>query len=132
MITSVQIFNWIIIGPAAFRNLLISDLIPGGMKNSSTCLWMIWKRYCFHIQEAPMIHSLFLSPKHKFRLRGLLLLIDDLSRSNQDIGFNKDINCQSFSTCPSAREMGDWYHIWIQCLDWMDSSPWSTTANLVN
>ena len=99
MISNVQIFTWIEINPATVRNALITDFLSGGLDGlrdmSSDDIKNTFASYVKRT-DSPFPVVLPPSPLQKQRLRGLVLLVKDIVRANQTVGFNNDYTRELF------------------------------------
>jgi len=97
MISNVQIFTWIGIVPATVRNSIIADFLSGGLDGlRDMSSDDIKSTFASYIKRTDAPFPVVLSPLQKQRLRGLVLLVKDIVRANQTVGFNNDFTRESF------------------------------------
>ena len=92
MISNVQTFTWIGINPAPVRNALIADSLSGGLDGlRDMSSDDIKGTFASYVKRSDPPFPVVLSPLQKQRLRGLVLLVKDIVRANQAVGFNNDL-----------------------------------------
>ena len=97
MISNVQIFTWIGINPAPVRNALIADFLSGGLGGLRDMTSDDTKdTFASYVKRSDPPFPVVLSPLQKQRLRGLVLLVKDIVRANQAVGFNNDFTRHYF------------------------------------
>jgi len=97
MISNVQILTWIGINPATVRNAIISDFLSGGLDGlRDMSSDDIKSTFASYVKRTDPPFPVVLSPLQKQRLRGLVLLVKDIVRANQTVGFNNDFTRESF------------------------------------
>ena len=97
MISNVQIFTWIGINSATVRNALIADFLSGGLDGlRDMSSDDIKSTFASYVKRADPPFPVVLSPLQKQRLRGLVLLVKDIVRANQTVGFDNDFTRELF------------------------------------
>ena len=97
MISLTQILTWIGISPAAVRNAIINDLLSNGLEDLKDLTHdEVKDTLSSYAKRNDGPFPVVLTPLQKQRLRGLVLLIKDISRSGQEIGFNDHFDRNSF------------------------------------
>ena len=97
MISLTQILTWIGISPAAVRNAIINDLLSNGLEDLKDLTHdEVKDTLSSYAKRNDGPFPVVLTPLQKQRLRGLVLLIKDITRSGQEIGFNDHFDRNSF------------------------------------
>ena len=97
MISNSQIMTWIGIGPAAARNALISDFLSDGLIGlKDLTLDDVKETFSSYAKRTDGPFPIPLTVLHKKRLWGLVLVVKDILRSQNEVGFNDDFERESF------------------------------------
>ena len=97
MISNVQIMQWIDINPAAARNALIADFLSDGLIGlKDLTLDDVKETFSSYAKRTDGPFPIPLTVLHKKRLWGLVLVVKDILRSQNEVGFNDDFERESF------------------------------------
>ena len=104
MISNSQIMTWIGINPAAARNALISDFLSDGLIGlKDLTLNDVKETFSSYAKRTDGPFSIPLTVLHKKRLLGLVLVVKDILRSQNNVGFNDEFERESFQPIDDCR-----------------------------
>ena len=97
MISNVQIMTWIGINPAAVRNALIADFLSDGLIGLKDLTQDdVKETFASYSKRTDGPFPIPLTVLHKKRLWGLVLVVKDILRSQNEVAFNDEFERESF------------------------------------
>ena len=97
MISNSQIMTWIGISPAAARNALISDFLSDGLIGlKDLTLDDVKETFSSYAKRTDGPFPIPLTVLRKKRLWGLVLVVKDILRSQNEVAFNDEFERESF------------------------------------